>query len=258
MPSKSTRPPRLPAPGPRSITWSAASIASGSCSTTTTVLPRSASLRRMASSRRVSTACRPIVGSSSTYRVPVSDAAERRGEADALRLPARERARRARRGSGSRGRRRSCSGRGTRAPRARSPRRSCSAGEGASSAKKRWRSRSGSSASSAIVRSAKAHPERRRREPSPAAGVAGRVRAVPRQQHPDVDLVALGLEPVEEALHAVEVAAALDQDLALVGREARHGDVRADGVAAAGAEEVRRRRTRRPACSRARPAARRA
>ena len=34
-------PPWMPAPGPMSITWSAVRIASSSCSTTITVLPRS-------------------------------------------------------------------------------------------------------------------------------------------------------------------------------------------------------------------------
>src|SRR2546422_7945757 len=44
-------------------------MAAGSCSTTTTVLPPSASRRNRPSNRPVSAGCRPMVGSSSTYRV---------------------------------------------------------------------------------------------------------------------------------------------------------------------------------------------
>ncbi len=66
VPSKQTVPPALPAPGPRSTTWSAIAIASGSCSTTSTVLP----LSRSRSSRSficwMSWGCRPVVGSSKT------------------------------------------------------------------------------------------------------------------------------------------------------------------------------------------------
>ena len=62
----------MPAAGPMSITWSAARIASSSCSTTSTVLPRSRSRRSVASSRSLSRWCRPIDGSSSTYSTPVS------------------------------------------------------------------------------------------------------------------------------------------------------------------------------------------
>ena len=39
LPAPTTRPPRVPAPGPRSITWSARRIVSSSCSTTSSVLP---------------------------------------------------------------------------------------------------------------------------------------------------------------------------------------------------------------------------
>ena len=85
---------------------------------------------------------------------------------------------------------------------------------------------------------AEADPEGRRREARAAAGAAERVGAVARQQHADVDLVALGLEPVEEPLDAVEVAAPLDQDLALVRRQPRHRHVGPHRVAPAGAEEV--------------------
>ena len=43
VPSKQTVPPAVPAPGPRSTTWSAIAIVSGLCSTTSTVLPLSRS-----------------------------------------------------------------------------------------------------------------------------------------------------------------------------------------------------------------------
>ena len=43
VPSATTRPPRRPAPGPKSMTWSADSMVSASCSTTMTLLPRSRS-----------------------------------------------------------------------------------------------------------------------------------------------------------------------------------------------------------------------
>ena len=71
-------------------------MASGSCSTTTTVLPRSASRRRIAEQPprvRGVQADRRLV---EDVEGPGQRAAERRGEADALRLAARERARRAR------------------------------------------------------------------------------------------------------------------------------------------------------------------
>ena len=44
-PRATSRPPRLPAPGPMSMMWSARRIVSSSCSTTTSVLPLSPSLR---------------------------------------------------------------------------------------------------------------------------------------------------------------------------------------------------------------------
>ena len=46
VPSKTTLPPAVPAPGPRSTTWSAIAIVSGLCSTTSTVLPLSRSLQQ--------------------------------------------------------------------------------------------------------------------------------------------------------------------------------------------------------------------
>ena len=50
-PSATTRPPSGPAPGPRSMSQSAARIVASSCSTTTTLLPRSRSSNRPARSR---------------------------------------------------------------------------------------------------------------------------------------------------------------------------------------------------------------
>ncbi len=66
VPSKQRVPPPVPAPGPRSTTWSAIAITSGLCSTTSTVLPLSR--RRSSSSfiRWMSWGCRPVVGSSKT------------------------------------------------------------------------------------------------------------------------------------------------------------------------------------------------
>ena len=65
-PSKTISPPALPAPGPRSTTWSAIAIASGLCSTTSTVLPLSRSCSSRSFIRWMSCGCRPIVGSSKT------------------------------------------------------------------------------------------------------------------------------------------------------------------------------------------------
>ena len=53
-PEATTSPPSSPAPGPMSTMWSAASISSGSCSTVTTVLPRSRSRLRVPISWSVS------------------------------------------------------------------------------------------------------------------------------------------------------------------------------------------------------------
>ena len=66
VPENTTRPPCSPAPSPMSTTVSATLIMSASCSTTSTVLPWSRSLRRMVMSRSLSRECRPIDGSSST------------------------------------------------------------------------------------------------------------------------------------------------------------------------------------------------
>src|ERR687895_1592116 len=73
VPSKQTVPPAVPAPGPRSTTWSAIAIVSGSCSTTSTVLPLSRSCSSRSFIRWTSCGCRPMVGSSKTYVTSVSD-----------------------------------------------------------------------------------------------------------------------------------------------------------------------------------------
>ncbi|KAG1165829.1 hypothetical protein G6F35_018550 [Rhizopus arrhizus] len=62
-------PPAPPAPGPTSMTQSACATARMSCSIITTVLPASTSRCSCTSSRSASDACRPVVGSSSTYSV---------------------------------------------------------------------------------------------------------------------------------------------------------------------------------------------
>jgi len=66
VPCATTSPPCTPAPGPRSTTWSAVRIASSSCSTTITVLPRSRRRFSVSSSRSLSRWWRPMLGSSST------------------------------------------------------------------------------------------------------------------------------------------------------------------------------------------------
>ena len=65
-PCATSRPPCGPAPWPRSIRWSAARITLSSCSTTTTVLPRSRSASRAWVSASSSRGWSPTVGSSST------------------------------------------------------------------------------------------------------------------------------------------------------------------------------------------------
>ena len=66
VPSNTTSPPAVPAPGPRSTTWSAMAIASGLCSTTSTVLPLSRSCSSRSFIRWMSCGCSPMVGSSKT------------------------------------------------------------------------------------------------------------------------------------------------------------------------------------------------
>ena len=62
----SLKSPADPAPGPRSITWSAMAIVSGLCSTTSTVLPLSRNRSSRSFIRAMSCGCRPTVGSSNT------------------------------------------------------------------------------------------------------------------------------------------------------------------------------------------------
>ena len=66
VPAATISPPWRPAPGPKSISQSASSIASWSCSTTTTVLPMSRRCLSAASSFLLSRWWRPIEGSSRT------------------------------------------------------------------------------------------------------------------------------------------------------------------------------------------------
>ena len=73
VPWKTISPPRAPGSGPTSITWSAARIIASSCSTTTTVLPVSVSVRMMAMRRSMSRGCRPTLGSSRTKSVSTSE-----------------------------------------------------------------------------------------------------------------------------------------------------------------------------------------
>ena len=65
-------PPCSPAPGPMSMTQSAVRMVSSSCSTTSTVLPRSRSRVSVAISFALSRWCRPIEGSSRMYSTPIS------------------------------------------------------------------------------------------------------------------------------------------------------------------------------------------
>src|SRR5215831_5070164 len=89
VPCATTCPPCSPAPGPISTTWSADRIASVSCSTTITLLPRSRRCLSVASSRSLSRWCSPIEGSSSTY-ITCQAGADLRREPDALRFAAGE------------------------------------------------------------------------------------------------------------------------------------------------------------------------
>ena len=95
VPIATTWPPSSPAPGPRSTTKSAARMVSSSCSTTSTVLPRSRRRLSVSSSRRVVA----LVEADRRLVEDVEHAdqarADLRGEPDALPLAARQRGRRA-------------------------------------------------------------------------------------------------------------------------------------------------------------------
>ena len=69
---QTTCPPCSPAPGPMSNTQSAERMVSWSCSTTSTVFPRSRIPLSVSSKRALSRWCRPIEGSSRIYRQPIS------------------------------------------------------------------------------------------------------------------------------------------------------------------------------------------
>ena len=92
MPCATTSPPWTPAPGPMSMTWSAWRIASSSCSTTSTVLPRS----REALERLEQAVVVPLVQADRGLVEHVEHAreaaADLAGEADALALAAAKRA----------------------------------------------------------------------------------------------------------------------------------------------------------------------
>src|SRR5687767_2261244 len=72
VPSAMTCPPCSPAAGPRSITQSDSRMVSSSCSTTSTVLPRSRKPLSVSSKRALSRGCNPMDGSSSTYNTPTN------------------------------------------------------------------------------------------------------------------------------------------------------------------------------------------
>ena len=93
VPCAMTRPPPSPAAGPISIRWSAWRIASSSCSTTSTVLPRSRSRRSVPSRRSLSRWCRPMRGFVQHVEHAGQAGADLRGQPDALRFAARQRGR---------------------------------------------------------------------------------------------------------------------------------------------------------------------
>ena len=72
VPCAVTIPPWSPAPGPMSITWSASSIVSSSCSTTIKVFPRSLRCFNVSISFILSLWCNPMLGSSKTYKTPTN------------------------------------------------------------------------------------------------------------------------------------------------------------------------------------------
>ena len=94
VPSNTTSPPAVPAPGPRSTTWSAIAMVSGLCSTTSTVLP----LSRSCSSRSFIRCDVVRVQADRRLVEDVGDVGERRAEVPdhlgALGLAPGERARR--------------------------------------------------------------------------------------------------------------------------------------------------------------------
>ena len=72
VPWATTSPPCIPARGPISTIWSAALMVSSSCSTTIKVLPRSRISFNEWINLSLSLWCKPILGSSRTYKTPES------------------------------------------------------------------------------------------------------------------------------------------------------------------------------------------
>ena len=91
VPWATTSPPWIPAPGPRSTTWSAVRMVSSSCSTTTTVFPRSRMAMSVSRRRRLSLLVKADGGLVQDVQDAGELAADLGGEADALALAARER-----------------------------------------------------------------------------------------------------------------------------------------------------------------------
>ena len=106
VPSATISPPWTPAPGPMSTTWSAARIASSSCSTTITVLPRSRRRLQRVEQARVVALVQADRGLVEHVEHAGQARADLRGEPDALALAARQRARARATASDSRARRR--------------------------------------------------------------------------------------------------------------------------------------------------------
>ncbi len=101
--------------------------------------------------------------------------------------------------------------------------------------------------------SADAHVPRFASEPCPAAIRAGLVAAIPAEEHADVDLVLLPLQPGEEAANALEVAAvSFDDEPRSLRGQIGPRDVEADAAGGGRHASTRRGSTGSAACSRAR------
>ncbi len=227
-----------PGPGPCRSGGRRPASPAGSCSTTTSVLPASRSrcmhLDDAVHVARVQADARLV---EHEQRVD-QRGAERRGQVDALHLAAATACATGGPASGSRGRRRtgSAGACGSRRAAARSPRRAApgrhqlrrrsAAARSIGSSIRSCRLRPGSASSCSrdqatptgrkrcaggqhrvgVGLAAEAPQQRLGLQPRAAAGRAGRVAAVLRQQHADVHLVGLGLQVLEEAAHAVPAA----------------------------------------------------
>ena len=95
VPCATSCPPRVPAPGPRSMTWSARRMVSSSCSTTTSVLPLLRSRSKVSRSADVVARVQSDRGLIEHIAHALQIRAELRGEPDTLRLAAGQRGRRA-------------------------------------------------------------------------------------------------------------------------------------------------------------------